>query len=88
MGLVFVTFPASVTNFEPSSMWSAFFFLMILLMGMSSILVMTETIVTVIVDEYVDSLRKLRVLVLFVTCCVLFLLGLPLTTRVSDWHGY
>lgn len=80
-GLVFVAFPAAVTNFQPSSMWSAFFFLMIVMMGMSSILVMTEIIITVIMDENVEIFRKSRIVVLSITCSVLYLLGLPMTTR-------
>ena len=83
IGLVFVAFPAAVTNFEPASMWSSFFFLMILMMGMSTILVMTEVLVTAIIDENVEKLRKFRILLLLVTCSILFLLGLPLTTQVG-----
>ncbi|WAQ99610.1 SC6A9-like protein [Mya arenaria] len=81
IGLVFVAFPAAVTNFQPSAMWSAFFFLMIIMMGMSSLLVMTEIIVTVMMDEKVEVFRKSRILVLLVVCSLLYLLGLPLTTR-------
>ncbi|XP_053400420.1 uncharacterized protein LOC123556538 [Mercenaria mercenaria] len=81
IGLVFVAFPAAVTNFQPSAMWSAFFFLMIVMMGMSSILVMTEIIITVIMDENVEIFRKSRILVLLITCSVLYLLGLPMTTE-------
>ncbi|XP_052795019.1 uncharacterized protein LOC128228029 isoform X2 [Mya arenaria] len=85
IGLVFVAFPAAVTNFQPSAMWSAFFFLMIIMMGMSSLLVMTEIIVTVMMDEKVEVFRKSRILVLLVVCSLLYLLGLPLTTRGGQY---
>ncbi|KAH3833324.1 hypothetical protein DPMN_106630 [Dreissena polymorpha] len=81
IGLVFVAIPAAVTHFMPSAMWSAFFFLMIVMMGMSSLLVMTEIIVTVMMDEKVEFFRKSRILVLIAVCSILYLLGLPLTTR-------
>ena len=83
IGLVFVAFPAAVTHFEPSTMWSICFFLMIIMMGMSTMVVMTEVVVTVIIDEHVKRLGKRRIFVLFGTCSVLYLLGLPLTTRVN-----
>ncbi|KAL4230155.1 hypothetical protein ACF0H5_010540 [Mactra antiquata] len=81
IGLVFVAFPAAVTNFQPAAMWSSLFFLMIVMMGMSSILVMTETMVTVIMDADIKYFRKSRLLVLSATCSVLYLCGLPMTTR-------
>ena len=81
-GLVFIVLPLAITNFQPSTLWSALFFLMIILMGMSSILVMIEVVVTVIIDEKV-TFRNSRVLVLLGVCCLFYVLGLPLTTRVS-----
>ena len=83
-GLVFLTFPATVSHFTPPAFWSVIFFTMIVLMGLSTMLTIVETIVTAILDEYMLLRTKKwwRVIVLSVLCSVLYLLGLPLTTQV------
>lgn len=74
--------PLAMTNFHPSGLWAALFFIMIILMGLSSMLVMVEVIITAIMDEKV-AFRNSRVLVLLAVCCVMYIVSLPLTTQVS-----
>ena len=84
MGLVFVAFPAAVGHFDLPLMWSIVFFIMILLMGLSTISTLVETIVTALLDEFSLLRTKSwwRVVVLSGVCCVLFAAGLPLTSQV------
>ncbi|KAK3594648.1 hypothetical protein CHS0354_003571 [Potamilus streckersoni] len=81
--LVFIVIPAAITHFNPPQLWSGLFFIMILLMGMSSQLMMVETVVTAIIDERVEILRKWRILILLCVCCIFYLLGLPQATQAG-----
>lgn len=80
-----MAFPATVSHFELPAMWSIFFFIMVVLMGLTTMLTLVETIVTAILDEYslLRTNRWWRIVVLAIICCTLYLLGLPLTTQVN-----
>ena len=86
VGFIFVVFPAAVDHFDLPLIWSIIFFIMILLMGLSTTITVVETVVTAIQDEF-NLLRTKslwRIVVLSCVCCVLFIAGLPLTTRVRS----
>ena len=53
-------------------------------MGLTTMLTIVETIVTAFLDEYtlLRTKKWWRIVVLAVVCCLLYLLGLPLTTQV------
>ena len=79
-----MAFPASVGHFDLPLMWSIVFFIMILLMGLSTMLTLVETVVTAILDEFPLLRTKswCRAVVLTLVCCVLYTAGLPLTSQV------
>ncbi|KAK3099300.1 hypothetical protein FSP39_002321 [Pinctada imbricata] len=81
IGLTFIVSPAAMSYFPVSPLWSILFFVMIVMLGLSTQFVNIETVITAIIDENIAILRKRRLLVLFVVCMSLFLLGLPLTTQ-------
>ncbi|KAK6172240.1 hypothetical protein SNE40_015945 [Patella caerulea] len=81
VGLTFIVYPEAILSFPISPLWSILFFLMMFMMGLSTLFTSVETIVTAIIDENITKFRKKRVLVLFVLCLSAFLLGLPLTTQ-------
>ncbi|KAL3878283.1 hypothetical protein ACJMK2_030648 [Sinanodonta woodiana] len=82
-GLVFIVLPAAIQRFNPPQLWSGLFFIMILLMGLSSQMMMVEMVVTAIIDEKVQILRKWRILVLLCVCSIFYLLGLPQATQAG-----
>ena len=83
IGLAFIVNPAAMSHFPVSPLWSILFFLMIIMLGLSTEFVNIETIITAIIDEDIKLFRRRRIAVLFAVCSSLYLLGLPLTTKVS-----
>ncbi|ESO88413.1 hypothetical protein LOTGIDRAFT_126022 [Lottia gigantea] len=81
VGLTFIVYPAAIVSFPVAPLWSILFFLMIVMMGLSTLFTSVETIVTAIVDENIKILHKKRVVILSIVCLSAFLLGLPLTTQ-------
>ncbi|KAL1130181.1 hypothetical protein AAG570_013119 [Ranatra chinensis] len=82
-GLVFIAYPKAVAQLPWSPVWSALFFLMILLMGVDSQFVGVEGFVTAIVDLYPEILRKPGRKEMFVAavCIVKFVIGLSMVTK-------
>ncbi|XP_060064335.1 uncharacterized protein LOC132544711 [Ylistrum balloti] len=81
IGLTFIVNPAAMSFFPAAPMWSLLFFLMIVMLGLSTQFVNIETVITAIIDENITLLRRRRVLIVSLLCGILFLLGLPLTTQ-------
>ncbi|CAC5382398.1 Sodium- and chloride-dependent neutral and basic amino acid transporter B(0+),Sodium-dependent proline transporter,Sodium- and chloride-dependent glycine transporter 1,Sodium-dependent dopamine transporter,Sodium-and chloride-dependent glycine transporter 2,Sodium-dependent neutral amino acid transporter B(0)AT2,Sodium- and chloride-dependent transporter XTRP3B [Mytilus coruscus] len=81
IGLTFIVNPEAMSYFPISPLWSILFFLMIVMLGISTQFVNVETVITAIIDENITLFRRRRIAVLFVVCSTLFLLGLPLTTQ-------
>ncbi|XP_061183619.1 uncharacterized protein LOC133191891 isoform X2 [Saccostrea echinata] len=81
IGLTFIVNPAAMSYFPIAPLWSVLFFLMIIMLGLSTQFVQIETIITAIMDENLSVFRGKRIVVLFLVCSVLFLLGLPLSTQ-------
>ena len=84
MGLTFIVYPAAISYFPVSSLWSVLFFLMLVMMGLGTLFSSVETIVTAIIDENSEKLKKKRIYILLALCIVEFLLGLPLTSQVTE----
>nr|XP_022325393.1 uncharacterized protein LOC111125661 isoform X3 [Crassostrea virginica] len=80
-GLTFVVNPAAMSYFPIAPLWSILFFLMIIMLGLSTQFVQIETVITAIMDENISVFRGKRIVVLFLVCSVLFFLGLPLSTQ-------
>ncbi|XP_064608266.1 uncharacterized protein LOC135472612 [Liolophura sinensis] len=81
VGLTFIAYPEAISRFPISPLWSVLFFLMLCMIGLSTQITTVETIVTAIVDENMPLLKRRRVWMLLFLCCLLYLLGLPLTTQ-------
>ncbi|XP_033743037.1 uncharacterized protein LOC117329281 [Pecten maximus] len=81
IGLTFIVNPAAMSFFPAAPVWSLLFFLMIVMLGLSTQFVNIETVITAIIDENITLLRRRRVLIVSLLCGSLFLLGLPLTTQ-------
>lgn len=81
-GLAFVAYPDLVTRFPAAPFWSFLFFSMLFTLGLDSQFAIVETILTGFLDWY-PQLRSKKTYVIGAICSVLFLCGLPLTTRVS-----
>ncbi|XP_069130115.1 LOW QUALITY PROTEIN: uncharacterized protein [Argopecten irradians] len=81
IGLTFIVNPAAMSFFPAAPVWSLLFFLMIVMLGLSTQFVNIETVITAIIDENITLLRRRRVLIVSLLCTFLFLLGLPLTTQ-------
>lgn len=81
VGLAFTAYPAALTYLPAAPVWAILFFLMLVMMGLSTEITIVETVVTAIIDEKIEVLRKKRVTVLFIVCVLLYFLGLPMTTE-------
>lgn len=83
IGLAFVVYPEAVLHLPVPPFWSILFFLMLVLLGIDSMFTFVETIITALVDEYPHVLRRHRTWLCLGVCAMMFLLGLPMTTRVK-----
>ncbi|XP_036359291.1 uncharacterized protein LOC115211848 isoform X2 [Octopus sinensis] len=81
VGLAFTAYPAALTYLPAAPLWAILFFLMLVMMGLSTEITVVETVVTAIIDEKIEVLRKKRVTVLFIVCMLLYFMGLPMTTE-------
>ncbi|XP_069046501.1 sodium- and chloride-dependent GABA transporter 2-like [Lepisosteus oculatus] len=95
-GLVFIAYPRAVAMMPLSQLWSACFFIMVLLLGMDTEFVGIETVMTGIVDLFPMVLRRgyRQELLLLLFCVVCFLLGLLMVTEgglyvflLVDYYG-
>ncbi|XP_029931717.1 sodium- and chloride-dependent GABA transporter 2-like [Myripristis murdjan] len=82
-GLAFIAYPRAVAMMPVPQLWAAFFFIMIILLGLDSEFVSLEGIITSISDMYpsvflTGSRRKLLLLAVSVGC---FLVGLLMVTE-------
>jgi len=93
-GMVFVVYPEGLSMMPISSLWSSLFFFMVITLGLDSMFVMTETVITGIVDDFPAKLREKKVLFTLAVCTCGFILGLPMVTQAGiywltllDWYS-
>lgn len=79
-GLAFIAYPKAVTYMPGSPVWSVLFFLMVILLGLDSQFVGVEGVITAVVDQWPDVLRKGYRREIFIGCvCILnFFVGIPM----------
>ena len=82
--LVFVTFPQAVSYMGAPFLWSALFFLMIILLGLGQQLVLLESISLAIADNWPGLFGKERLKLNIALCLALGLLGFTICTKVSS----
>uniref|UniRef100_A0A674AIZ7 Transporter n=1 Tax=Salmo trutta TaxID=8032 RepID=A0A674AIZ7_SALTR len=82
-GLAFIVYPRAVAMMPMPQIWSACFFIMIILLGLDSQFVGLECLMTSVVDLFPNFLRRefRRELLLLAICTTCFILGLALVTE-------
>merc|ERR1712240_607611 len=83
--LLFVMFPMAFANMSVPPLWSALFFLMILLLGFGQQLVFVESISLAIADNWPRLFGKKRLHLTLALCLALFLQGVTLCTGAGIW---
>lgn len=79
-GLAFIAYPKALTMMPAAPFWSVCFFFMVILLGLDSEFVGVEGVVTPIVDQFPDFLRKgyRREVFIGIVCIIQYLVGLPM----------
>ncbi|BFZ21972.1 hypothetical protein BsWGS_25011 [Bradybaena similaris] len=85
-GLVFVAYPAALSEMPVPQLWSVLFFLMMICLGMGTQFPSVETVLTALQDEFQVFRGKRAAIVFRVSVCILgFILGLPQTTQGGSY---
>nr|KAG5698526.1 hypothetical protein BaRGS_023229 [Batillaria attramentaria] len=84
-GLVFVVYPEGIARMPGAAVWAFLFFFMLVSLGLDSQFAMFETVISAIVDEFPNFLRRRRTVFGLLCHLVGFLLGIPMTTKGGIW---
>ncbi|XP_041483586.1 sodium- and chloride-dependent betaine transporter-like isoform X1 [Lytechinus variegatus] len=81
-GLGFIVYPEAITEMPLSTLWAILFFLCLLFLGIDSVFVVVEGLVTTIVDIFPKTLMKGNRREFFCAGCCLFfcMAGIPMVT--------
>ena len=85
-GLAFLVYPEVVLTIAPSPLWAALFFIMLLTLGIDSQFCGVESLMTGLVDNWPEVLQPHRKKFTLGMTIFMFLLGLPMITRVQTTH--
>uniref|UniRef100_A0A182KFV4 Transporter n=1 Tax=Anopheles christyi TaxID=43041 RepID=A0A182KFV4_9DIPT len=92
-GLAFITYPEAISMLPLSPLWACLFFSMLFFLGVDSMFVQIEAIVSSVLDV-LPRLRSVKLLITAGTCFLLFLLSLACVTRggmylvqLLDWYS-
>ncbi|CAH1778229.1 unnamed protein product, partial [Owenia fusiformis] len=82
-GLAFIAYPKALAQMPVAPLWSVFFFIMVILLGLDSQFVGVEGFVTAIVDAFPQYLRVGHRKIFFIAfaCCIKLLVGLSMITN-------
>ncbi|XP_059157975.1 sodium- and chloride-dependent neutral and basic amino acid transporter B(0+)-like isoform X2 [Physella acuta] len=81
-GLIFVAYPEALSQLPVPQLWSVFFFLMLICLGLGTQFPSVETVLTALQDEFAYFRRKNVAMLFRISVCIIgFLLGLPMTTQ-------
>ncbi|XP_070552981.1 sodium- and chloride-dependent glycine transporter 1-like [Ptychodera flava] len=86
VGLTFIAYPEALSRLPLSPLWSILFFTMLIYLGVGSLVVIVETVITSIRDDFKfirDIEKGRRWLLPLVMCSIFFLLGLPHVTQAG-----
>ena len=78
--LVFIVYPEAISHMPIPQLWSILFFLMLITLGLDSMFIVVEVIITSIMDHFKQTLGGYKYLVVIGTCFAGFLLGLSMCT--------
>ncbi|XP_071954065.1 sodium- and chloride-dependent glycine transporter 1-like isoform X2 [Antedon mediterranea] len=84
-GLAFIAYPAAVAKLPVSPLWSVLFFMMLLTLGLGSEIVIVQTVMTAIIDEFPKYLKKRKIYVIGVIAIIGYIIGLLLVTRGGNY---
>jgi len=95
-GLVFVVYPEGLSTMPAAPLWSILFFIMMMMLGLSSMFSMAETFFSGFMDEFPSVLRKTyyhTVAFRAVGCFCFYLISLPMITNAgfyvfTIWDAY
>ncbi|XP_041979287.1 sodium-dependent proline transporter-like [Aricia agestis] len=73
-GLAFVTYPAAVSMMPAPNFWAVTFFVMLFFLGIDSMFVTIEAVITGVLDEF-PKYRRRKKLFTFIVCFILFCLS-------------
>jgi len=86
-GLVFVAYPAAISEMDGAPVWSVLFFVMVICLGLDSQFCMVEVVVTTLHDMHsVRRFFKKKELLVLAVCVVSFLLGIPFVTEAGVYY--
>ncbi|KAG9351718.1 hypothetical protein JZ751_022969 [Albula glossodonta] len=93
-GLAFIAYPQATAMMPFPQFWAVCFFIMIILLGLDTMFVSVEVVVTTVSDLFPAVLRRRRKIFLLLFCVTCFLLGLLLITeggmyvfQLIDYYG-
>ena len=78
--LVFIAYPEAISHMPVSQLWSCLFFLMLITLGLDSMFIIVEVVITSIMDHFHGKLSGYKYIVVIATCLIGFLLGLSMCT--------
>ena len=79
-GLAFIAYPEAVLKMPLSPLWSCLFFLMLLFLGFGTQFSTTETVITILLDQFPRLRGDNRKWVTLLVCSFMFLVGLSMVT--------
>ena len=80
-GLIFIAYIRGMNQLPGSPIWCFLFFMMVFTLGLDSLFVHTWTFYACVADVLPDTFKRRGRVLLFLTCAILFFLGLPITTK-------
>lgn len=78
--LAFIVYPRALSLMPISQLWSVLFFIMLFTLGIGSLMVNLETVMTGLSDE-IRIIRKYRFISTCIVACCMFLMALPQITQ-------
>ncbi|XP_044727458.1 sodium- and chloride-dependent glycine transporter 1-like isoform X2 [Chrysoperla carnea] len=84
-GLAFITYPEAISMLPLPHLWAIAFFVMLYLLGIDTLFVQTEAIITSIMDEH-PRLRKHKTLITFLSICIFFVSSLVFVSRAGMYY--
>ncbi|CAD6999785.1 unnamed protein product [Ceratitis capitata] len=86
-GLAFVTYPQAIAMLPVPHLWAALFFFMLFLLGLDSVFVQIEAIISSVIDE-IPKLRKHKALVTLCSVIIMCLMSIIMVTRNSRYSRF